>query len=515
MRSEAIIPGSDTERRVVRELWGKLKEFVDEVHYLEIPVYSWNHNCRLVVDGREVECIHIPYTARFEGRISPEKIVYIDKSSDSVPENLVLKDRVVFIQYPQSYTDLRLVVYELARRRPELIVLVSGEHLKSDVVLSSPGVSDLPSLPLPVCVISIPFAVARIAAENGFELLAGSRVSTQRGIILVSRINGSGENEIHLATHHDTILGGFETTSSSILDRILMKLKEANARPNIVAISYTSREIGDYMFTEYHFGWGERYLLRLAEAKGQLERVVYALAIGPIHRNNEIVVHAHPALSTVEFKNELIKNVDFNQVFTESDVYSRFGIPAITFTTLPGTWHLHNTSPGVRISDDLARKLSDLLLYLLSKVRLDDNWFHATRKVTYTILGEPPLESRITVSRLFDVASLHGRERGLKELTRTIYGRVEIACLNPLKTEVFSGIGVSISRSVINAIKSALENCLSEVMLSTRESTSILLPERGSIAQYLNSLTEYWLKRLDTLVEQMTLKAQLGVRGKS
>lgn len=503
-----MIPGSDQERLVVRELRERLDEVADELYYVELPVYVWNHDCTLFVGGREEPCAHLPYTARLEREIGPGEIVYIDGEVDRLPENLDLKGKVVFVQYPRSYLNLRLLVYELAFRRPELVVLISGDYLKFDVVLASPGISDLPSLPLPICVISTSVSVAKKALERGFEIRARSRISHGRGIILVARLNGVGENEVHIVTHHDVLLGDFESTPSSVLDKILKRLKELNMRPNTVAISYTSRELGDYMFTEYHFGWGERYFLSLAESKGLLDQVLYAIAIGPVHSEQGIMAHAHPVFSAVDLGDGTLAGMDYNLAFMEGEIYSRHGVPSVTLTTLPRTWSVHNTNTRFSIGGNLADKLVELVLDVLCKSHPSDDWFNIARKATYNLLGEISLEGRLAYSRLLDASSKYGPRKGLRELTRSIHGVIGIACNDPMFTKVFSGLGVPLSQFVLGEIASILEHCHGEVIVSSRDFTITLMSSRDHIIQYLNSYTEYWLKRLDALVEQLTLKVE-------
>ncbi|MEM2024983.1 MAG: hypothetical protein QXW94_01675, partial [Desulfurococcaceae archaeon] len=82
--------------------------------------------------------------------------------------------------------------------------------MKSDVVLGSIGYTNYPTVPLNIPVACVDRKTARILSEKGFELEARSEITMRESKIVVGHLNGSGELEAHLTSHHDVLVGEFE-----------------------------------------------------------------------------------------------------------------------------------------------------------------------------------------------------------------------------------------------------------------------------------------------------------------
>ncbi|MEM1695094.1 MAG: hypothetical protein QXS14_04210 [Desulfurococcaceae archaeon] len=498
-----IIPGSLEEEKSVAELMSLVRDYVDELDYTKIPVYTWAHECKLVINGVEDKCIHQPYSSPLKLEFRSSDVLHLKntKQMEDVPSG-----KVIVLDYPQSYWELRVVVYKLARRKPKAIVLVApSDYLKMDVVLGSPGLSMHSSATLPVCVISVPAHVVSDLLGNHqsrIEVEATSTLAKSEGTVVVARVNGSGEHDVHLVAHHDTLVGEFKHATSSMLPRILRRLRDLSLKFNVVAISYTAREVGDASFTEYHFTWGEKYLLSVLDAKGILDRVAYAIGLGPIHGDTDLVAHSHPVFE--ETLAEHVSSIDYNHLFMESHFYMEHGVPAFTITTLPRTWSIHNSSAQPAHTESAVVRVANIVFDVLSKVKPNDEWFKKTRRSVYEQLGETRLEAKIAMSRLLDASARYGSWTGLREVTKGTYGVFGIACTNPLSAEANSGLGVVLSERTLNTIEKSGKLCHEDLFITTREYTMII---PGGTKLFLDGYLEYWLRKTEFNINQMVLKA--------
>ena len=497
-----VLPGSQRELELAESLRKVFKELADSVDYVSVPVYTWNYECAITVGDVEKPCALLPYSSGVELDTGPNGVI------KAPYEELLEKDlagKIVLMEYPKKPEELRVAIYSLAKKNPEAIVLVPGNYLKADVVLGSPGFSRAPSVPLHIPVLSVDSETALAMLEKRFSITASHRLERGSSRILLARVNGSGENDVHVVAHHDALLGSPESASSSLLPRFLEKARRADLPVNLVVVSYTARDVGDLEFTEYHYTWGERYLLRILEARGELDKVSYAVALGPLHSTGQLTVHAHPAL--YDYFARLISRVDFNHMFMESGPYVEHGVAAATITTLPETWIHHNATTQQGINSVEAEKLLEMLLALIREIKPSAEWLEKIRKYTEMKLGEARLEVRVAASRLLDAASLSRNLGGLREALKAAYVAAYAACTKPLKAYSEASLFSPLSQEMLRAVGGYLVECRGDVVVCYSEACSPYSP-RGSASSkiFIEGYLNYWVNRLKDSVERAVLR---------
>lgn len=496
--------GNKEEELLTTRLRKVARELADQVDYTTVPVYTWSHSCKLIVGGVEEPCIHLPYTSALEESFSP-----LDVLAGSY-EDLARKDvegKVVALSYPHSYVELRLIAYSLARRKPRLVVLTPGDYLKADVLLGTPGVSDAPTVPLPTCVIAVKSSTLKKMFSSRFEVVARSKLVDGKGRVVITRINGPGEREAHVVLHHDSLLSTGLTGKSSFAERalrlLLEKLKTQEPPLNIVVASYTAREAGDYFFTEYHYTWGERYVLSTLWSKGLLDRVSYAVALGPLHEGGQLHIHAHPVLA--DSLRDLVARLDYNHLFMESHHYVEYGVPALTITTLPETWHIHNSSMQAELSNSFLSSAVDVAVEAFKRLSRSELSLEKIRRYLYASLGEAMLEVRTSISRLLDAAALY-EENSVREFTRASYAVAGAACTNPVAATVLADLAAPLHRAFVEGISKVMSSCRGEVLVMTRECTRHVLPHEPSTRRLVEGYIEYWLKGIEANIKELVMR---------
>lgn len=513
MRSSyGIIPGSLKERKVIDRITAVFKELVDQVSLIDIPVYTWSSDCTIRVGSEERECALLPYSSPGNFEVRAEEILIGDLESLL---KVNLKEKVVVTDYPKTPSDLRWAVYSLSTRGVKAIILLPEFPLalKSDVVLGSPGFTYTPTVPLSLPVISVNREISSLLLKSGFELEAHSEILRAESKIVVGHINGSSEYEAHLSSHHDVIVGEFESTPTSLLISALREMKKSNlALPlNLVVISYTARDIGDVEFTEYHFTWGERYLLRVMSARGDLDNVILSASIGPI-QSKDITVVAHPILVR-HLPRKLV--VSDNHAFLESHNYLEHGVPALTITSLPATWAAHNAMIGSTVSinrTDLEGRVTNLVLHVLRSTRPVDDWINDLRKYMITSIGEQRVEVRVEASKIVDFFRQSGLIKGVKGATKYSHSLIYVMCSSPFKAWAKSSPFAQISNDVVEVLKSCVEHCTGDLILgSSKRFNTFRLGEisRPARENFLNLYLETIIMDLKDIVDNALARAKL------
>lgn len=506
MRLRGVLPGSSAEKQAVKHVMDVLRDIVDYVNVVSIPVYTWSWKCAVIVNGKELPCALLPYSPPAELSIKPSDVVSgdLDKLLEADVEG-----KLVLVNYPGKNEELRLAVYLLSKENPLAIALVTHRDglLKADVVLGTPGYTYLPTTPPSVPVLCVDFKTAKLLSTGCVDVKAESNVTKSTAQVVVASLNGGGELEVHVTSHHDTIIGGFETTSTSILLSIAKHLKEQRLPLNVTMISYTAREVGDIDLTEYHYTWGERYVLRVLESKGVLGRVPYAVALGPLQFNEEVVVGAHPVLS--KYIENLHVVVDHNHFLLESHPYMEVGIPALTLMT-PNSLLYRNSTYSfdyVNQRKRVVERVINIISALLRNVKPSEDWVKLARGYIVKTVDEQKLELRKEATRLTDIARFYDVVNGLRAITKTAYSLVELACTRPFRVYVHSSILAGLSRDALSVLEDIVSTCSGEVLVGNGLCYRFLRPVHGFKDCFLSLYVEYLVKSLKTIIDSEISKA--------
>ena len=458
MKTRNTVAGSRNEKKILDRIKSKLIDIVDSVDILKIPVYTWSSSCTIRIGGIERECVLLPYTPGIETYVHGGSIITGDVNRILGKD---LLDKVVLIEYPDTYEEFKWITYLISMKNPQLIIfVVKGDFLKSDVVLGTPGYTYastiLPSIP----VISVDQGTSRLMLNMDFQVKAVSGINTGEAGILIAELNGKGENSIHITTHHDTLLGDYAHISTSLLIKLAEALKKQDLPANTMLISYTAREIGDYEFTEYHYTWGERYLLRIMESRGELDRVIYSVSIGPVHAPSKIRIVGHPAL--FPDLREVLNRFEFtsNHALLESKPYLDHGIPALTITSLMETWRIHNsTYKYLDEREEVIDILVDTVVKIINNLKAVDNWVEYMRKHVIEKLDKHKLDIRVEAAKIIDLAGKQKPSKGAKTITRLMNSTMYLACSDPLRVYLVSGLLENLSMDSAFKLREILSSC--------------------------------------------------------
>ncbi|MEM1732693.1 MAG: hypothetical protein QW278_05665 [Desulfurococcaceae archaeon] len=515
---EDAVPGTSRERRVVDTVLNELKENADWSKRIEIPIVKWENTCRVLVDEFERECRTLPYSLSAEIDGKPRVVNDIRE----LREERDLSDKIVVMRYPGRYIDLRKTIYTVLAKSPGALILVTDKQglLRINTVLSTPGFTYRPSVPVPIPVICVDKALGEmIKRANRVVVETKSSINDGEGMVVVAGINGSGEDEIHVTSHHDHWfkgVGGSYVGLSALLklsERI--KKDDASGLHNIVLISYTARDIGDKLFTEYHYTWGERYLLKILDNKKKLENVKYAVAIGPIY-HDRINAIAHPCFERdlrEMLRTGFIDKISRNHVFHESLPYIEKGIPAITLTTIDDiAFEIHNSNMDneeIINYEYLVDRVVEIVTKLIKLSIPDKGLVANTVEYVKSELEEIPLEAKISVSKLMDI-SMESPRRGLHALTRIGYGLFYSTCLDRDGHD-FMYAGLFPWIELLHGTESVRKTSeCDEVILGDVEGYGIYLVKgaiRSLAVDYLfNKLTERYIHELGNRVNRFIMQ---------
>jgi Iap family predicted aminopeptidase len=505
LRIEGITPGSIEEKKTVSFLKSALRELLDQVYYVDVPVYAWSWSCLVEINGSTRPCVLLPYSLGVDLTVNPSEIVRIEDIT--LLDEVNVEDKVVLLSYPRNHVELRLITNIVAEKNPRLILLNTGITglLKADVVLGSTGFTYTPTSPLKTPVVCLDEASTREMLSHGGRVLAKSSMEKTTGNIIAGYLNGSGEDEVHVTAHHDNIIGAPDSTPSQYLIKIAENLGKANLPVNIVFVSYTSREIGDLEFTEYHYNWGERYLLSILENKGELEKTLYAVSIGPLNMGGELLAMGHLVLREYLPTNQVIFSE--NTFHTESHSYMEHGVPSVTFTTLNSLKYRNTNIVGsAGDSGVLVGELVDLLKRLLSNVKPRDEWIRVLREHSISVLGDAVLSARIEATRLMDLMHQLPLIKGVKTLTKTAYTTFYYYCLQPFKAHVESALWCNLARRNLDALSQVLGTCRKHLVIGDEyKSLKLNMPSVFG-DQYLDLILESTVKNLRSIINNELFK---------
>ncbi|MEM4952600.1 MAG: hypothetical protein QXR51_00615 [Desulfurococcaceae archaeon] len=506
MSIDGILPGSLKEAQIVKYMKNVLEDLLDQVYVVKIPVYEWSWNCLLEINSTEKPCILLPYSTELELIIKPREVLVVENTNFIDKANI--EDKVILVKYPKDPIELRFITNVISKKNPKLILLNTNMPglLKADVVLSSLGYTYAPTCPLKPPVVSLDETLTKELITRGGVVKAASTIRVNYGNIIVGYLNRGSEYSVHVIAHHDTIIGDFRYSPSYYLLKFIERISNKDLPVNLTIISYTAREIGDVEFTEYHYYWGERYLLRIMENKGELERTLYTIAIGPINISGELKAVSHPVFHRyLHDKNVVIED---NAFLLESHTYMEHGIPSITFTTETSLRYRNsNISFNAEETHETIKRAIDLMETLLNNIKPNDMWIKDVHEHVINKLGETELDVRVEATRLIDLMHQLPVPEGVKAFTRSAYRTFYYYCLQPLELYAESALLPSLSKVNLKSLSKIISVCRSYLVVGNENEYLVLdaLP-REFIDQYMNLFLKYNVKKLRSIINNEIIK---------
>lgn len=506
MKLNGIIPGSSEERKAVELLIQEMKNIVDYVDTLNIPVYKWDWSCECESNELVSPCILMPYSQVRPLEIRPSDIVLVKDLNNIVKQSLNLYEKVGIMKYPTSITELRYVLHIVARYDPLAIIFFTEKpgYLKADTVLASFDFTYSPSMPISFPVISMDSTTAENMIKHGGFIKGYSSLEKSTGTIVIGYLNTRGENNIHLFSHHDSIIGEVGQASSFLLLNVLkgIKISIEELPVNIIMVSYTAREIGDAEFTSYHYTWGERYLLRIMENRGELERTLFSVSIGPLTGEDSLLSIAHPLFHDVLADHNL--TIRDNHFALESHPYMEYGIPSVVFIDHGSTYYRNSTlKPDTKGSYNSIVKLSRIILNLIKKYNISLDIVDYIRRYTYQVMNEQPVEVRTIVARAIDLLKPYSNNifEFLRVFTRVSYMYFHTTCSDPVKAHLDYSMWSSLSKNNTALLDELLSTCRHDLLVKTNAcNTWISKPLEFFKQEFKKNLKENIVKYLSSLL---------------
>ncbi|MEM4718406.1 MAG: hypothetical protein QXE81_06615, partial [Desulfurococcaceae archaeon] len=351
-------------------------------------------------------------------------------------------------------------------------------------------------------VISIDSKTAENMLSQGGLIKGDSSLKRSTGFIIIGYLNNSGERYIHLISHHDSIIGDIKHSSTSLLLNILRRITRERLPFNITLISYTAREIGDAEFTSYHYTWGERYLLRLLENRGELENILLSISLGPLSGYGDLLAIAHPLIHNILVDHGI--EVRDNHFTFESHPYMEYGIPSVVFADQESLLYRNSTLEpnSIKLSSTID-KISRIINNILKKhiISIDD--VNSVRKYVYQEIGEQPVEVRTTVTRALDLSRLYTKDISmfLKVFTKVSYMYFQASCIDPLNTYMDYSILSPLSRNNITVLDELLSTCKHDLLVKTNACESyISTPSVAFKQEFKKNIIENIVKYLSSLL---------------
>jgi Iap family predicted aminopeptidase len=510
----SVIPGSAVEDEIFGKVISDLRESLDWVKSLLVPVLKWSYECSIETGNKVSSCILLPYSSGLHGEFKHGDFVWIRDPREILFVDV--KGKVIILRQSLDEKLLRLVVYLAVVRGASGLLLTSEQRgvLKASVVVGSPGYSYVRSLPVSIPVVAVPLDPVDLSESRGVVIRVKANVEESRGRIIIGGLNGKGDKEVHIIGHHDTILGGFKSTSTRLLLELARDkaIRELSKIANVVFISYTARELGDPELREYNYTWGERYLLKIIAERGGIENILYSIALGPLIYGRSLEAWGHPLLLKPLVETRVARGE--NTALLESHPYIEHGVPSITLTNRESLIY-RNTN--LQISEDssttLLRELVNTITYLTTHLEPLDNWVNVLRRHAYERVGEAILEARIEVTRLLDIAQREGF-RGVYKATRLSHNLLYAACIDPLEYYLDSSMWAGLSWESIKGLERLLEGCRGLLFIGSEEGYVSYPSVIGFIEDVLRGVRGITLKKLKTRIDNELIKSTLTHLGK-
>lgn len=503
---DGVIPGSRLENRIVDDFSIRLREHVDQVYKIDVPLYTWIHDCSIEVKQEHYPCIHLPYSRLDEISFDQSDVIALPeiRSLEDIANSI--RGKIVLLPYPRDQYLTRLYSVILARGDARAIVYYSTQDniVRAGIVHSSMKIDYSPSMPLDIPVVSIDRITMERLLKTGGTLRAMSRLAESMGKIVLGYVNGVGERSIHILSHHDSLINPRYQSSLIILETLAGKTRELNMKHNIVLISYTARELGDIEFTSYHYTWGERYLLRVLANRGDLEKLDYAVAIGPLFGKGDLLVKGHDFL--LEQIRQYGVKVNTNYVFSEAYSYIEQGIPSIVVMEAYSDL-FRNTN--ITIDHDeftiQARKVIDLVVDFITHFSIDQSSLNKYRQKLLESISDLELEERVLFSRTWDLRVLIDDPwLFIKSYTKLAHGVFHILCLDQVIVDYYASLWVSISPERIETIKKIGRECNHELIINTGNlSIDIVKPSSEFIESLERLISRHVINYLNSKLDEV------------
>jgi Iap family predicted aminopeptidase len=505
-----IIPGSVEEVQVASLLMEVFKEYLDWASIVKVPVYSWVSRCELVVDNVVNECYLAPYSSSVDGVFKPEDVILVE-SVESIPF-VKLEGKVLVVKTSLTTLEYRLVAF-LAALKGARALIISGEErglYRVNVVLSSPGFSKSPSTPLSIPVVTTNPETVTALLKSGAYVKATGEIKSSEGHVVVGGLGGREKPTIHIYSHHDTILGGFESTSSHILINMIRskKLQEVAREHGLTLVSYTSRELGDPDLREYIYTWGERYLLKLLEERGELDNVIFSVGLGPLAHGGRLVAHGHPIFTDV--LRELNIETRFNTALMESQPYMQHGVPSVTLST---DQSIKSRNTGKEPDYTFISLIEDTIVKAIT--HLFKTWtdiahlYRVLREHTYKELGETTLEVRVEASRALNLLEKSKDMFGFRVVMKTAHNTIYTLCIDPPVAYMESALWAGLRPGDLDSLKSIASRCRGLLIVGDERGYLVYTPRVNYLDYIVGTMRARALEKLKSGVDYELIKLTL------
>jgi len=279
-----------------------------------------------------------------------------------------------------------------------------------------------------------------------------------------------------------------------------------------VFTSLTSREIGDPERTEYSYTWGERYLLRLLDARGSLDRVVTSIALGPLLHSSVLRIHGHSLI--LGLLRDIGVEVNENTFLLESHPYLEYGVPSITIVSHESLKYRNTSRPvDKQVYSEVVEKTSKLVEYIINKLSEREQWIKTLREHTYTKLGDTSLEIRVLASRILETLLVEEDFRAVRRVIKLSYGLTYTLCLNPVLYSIEASPWSTLSPNTLSNIERIVSECRGLLVIGDSDGYSTIISSSGLTRDYIDSLVKYRVKVLKKKIDYEFTKTLLESKG--
>ena len=342
-----LMSGSREEYDFIQWFLGQIDNPMLLYELQPVSVLVWRDKySRIIYSNNEYRALSMPLTLGGSGR---------GKLTTDLGD---VEGKVLLTDFPEDMDDAKYI-YIKAAEKGALAVIFRDKYpgvFRRIVVTATPDYSWDRAPPPTTPAFIVPREVGdELSKHVGEEVEYVSDVETRlsTGYNLIVNLEGSKEEVVLLAVHHDHWLAGFadDCIGVGIGAQLLLNTlgKRDGLRRGLRLVSFTAEEAGNPGFASLYWAYGSMRYVEYLSRRGLLRDIYAVLDLDVIGR--QFVIHTSEDLS-LQLSQVIDAQWELPKPYFDSLNFEMNGIPSLTVSSLDYYWDVYHTDKDV---EDKAR----------------------------------------------------------------------------------------------------------------------------------------------------------------